>query len=142
MKLDQENTSPNENAQSKRIPVNQLRIDTSFEDKEESKADRNPPAPPKTSTSVPRVLGVRENVDKSIKTKEAIMKNSLNQIPKAYTRSGSDSRALSQKNVNPNHKKASEKSDMSDTMSSKSITQNFLSGVVNTLSKVVNRSQV
>ena len=70
------------------------------------------------------------------------MKNSLNQIPKAYTRSGSDSRALSQKNVNPNQKKASEKSDMSDTMSSKSITQNFLSGVVNTLSKVVNRSQV
>jgi putative aminopeptidase FrvX len=39
MKLDQENTSPNENGQSKRIPIKELRIDTSFEDKEETKSD-------------------------------------------------------------------------------------------------------
>ncbi len=78
MKLDQENTSPNENGQSKRIPVKELRIDTSFEDKEESKSDKKPAAPLKSSTSLPRVLGVRENVDNSTKNKEAIIKNSLN----------------------------------------------------------------
>lgn len=58
--------------------MNQLRIDTTYEDKEEIKSDENPPEAPKTSTSVPRVLGVRENVDISTKSKEAIMKNSLN----------------------------------------------------------------
>lgn len=78
MNLDQENTSPNENEQLKRVPANQLRIDTSFEDKEETKQDNIPPPPQKTSTSVPRVLVVRENVDNSSKSKEAIIKNSLN----------------------------------------------------------------
>lgn len=32
MKLDQENTSPNENAAKERVPVSQLRIDTMLDD--------------------------------------------------------------------------------------------------------------
>ncbi len=65
-----------------------------LDDQEEIKADGKPPAPKKTSA---KVLSVRENSVNQIQSKDAIMRNSLNILPKAsQARSGSDSRAMTQ----------------------------------------------